>query len=156
MMSRSKKSFIGLALLLLGIVGCSAHAAGPVEELVPVSGTVTVDGKPHAGVAVSFIPTGSNIKAHRGSGVTDSEGHFEMLNYRNQEGLPEGAYTVCLNLWLLPDGTAPPADKPLVLSGAVEVIDPAWSSLTAAGTHNTVTVPADGKLDFEFKAARKK
>jgi hypothetical protein len=66
-----------LAGLLLALMGCSG---GP--KMVPVSGTVRLDGKPLVYAAVYFnpVPAGGQITAPGpGSlGVTDENGHFTL------------------------------------------------------------------------------
>lgn len=151
-MSLSRSLYFGLGMLMLGLTGCgTAVQAGPEEELVSVSGLVTMDDQPVSGALVNFIPTGSNAKAHPGSAITDSEGRFDMLNYQNKDGLPAGSYLVVLSWWVLPDGSPPPPDVPPATSGAIQAIPPLWRDAGKAGAHNTVHVPDTGKTDFEFK-----
>jgi len=54
---------------------------GGSGKVAPVSGVVTLDGKPVAQVAVNFQPMaseGNNVPGPAAIGVTDSSGHFEM------------------------------------------------------------------------------
>jgi len=78
--------------LLLAVVGCGTK--GPVP--VPVSGTVTLDGKPIAKGAVMFVPQFSGQPAH---GLTDEEGRFSLGTIKKGDGAMEGRYqvTVILN-----------------------------------------------------------
>ncbi|MHB8903343.1 MAG: hypothetical protein ACYC6Y_31660, partial [Thermoguttaceae bacterium] len=46
-------------LLLPVLVGCPGGTDANLPDLVPVTGTVTVDGAPVSGVTVTFIPTGT-------------------------------------------------------------------------------------------------
>src|SRR5262245_45808699 len=72
-----------LAALCAG--GCRR---GP--ELAPVSGRVTLDGKPLDLAEVSFLP-----EAGRAShGVADSSGHYELRYTRDQMGALVGQHTV--------------------------------------------------------------
>lgn len=143
---------LGVGLLsLVAISGCSQVKAGPIEDLVPVSGQVLLGGEPVEGLSITFMPSGSNSKAHPGTGVTDSEGNFEILNYKNKRGLPSGTYTILCTLWLMPDGTLPPLDTPPITSGAQERVPQIWANPTKAGRHNKVIVPEDGKTDFVIK-----
>ena len=149
-----KSSILGLGLCLLslvGISGCSSATAGSVEELVPVSGQVLLGGEPVEGLSLTFMPSGNNSKSHPGTGITDSDGNFEILNYRNKRGLPPGSYTILGTLWLMPDGTLPPLDTPPITSGATERVPQIWANPTKAGRHNKVIVPEDGKTDFVIK-----
>lgn len=69
---------ITLACCLPALTGCG----GP--KLVPVNGTVTIDGKPVDGATVTFV---SDDGKHSFSGSTDASG-----NYSLQEGEKTGAY----------------------------------------------------------------
>jgi hypothetical protein len=140
-----------LGLCLLVVAGCTAAAAGRAEDVVPVSGSAIFNGEPYERLMVSFVPTGTNSQAHQGTGITDADGQFVMMNYQNKEGLPAGSYTVTFSLWLTPAGEVPPAGEPPATSRAMQAIPSLWRDVPKAGTHNTVVVPEDGKTDFEFK-----
>ena len=67
-----RKNLIALWLLILA-VGCQAEGAAPV------SGRVTLDGKPLPGVHVSFQPEAAGPDAPGGSyAVTDNEGKYAL------------------------------------------------------------------------------
>jgi hypothetical protein len=64
-------------LVLLMLAGCQQ------SDLVPVSGTITLDGKPLAGVAVTFQPQRTEaskpVASTLGStGVTDADGKYKL------------------------------------------------------------------------------
>ncbi len=66
-----------LSLLCLFTVGCG----GP--NLAPVSGTVTLDGKPVDGIRVTFEPIVgesdvTDEEYYTSFGITDDRGHYEM------------------------------------------------------------------------------
>ncbi len=75
-------------------MGCGGDGR---PSLVPVEGTVTVDGEPVAGVQVVFqvveIADGSEYK-RPSSGVTDSQGKFKIGTYGADDGMPIGSYRV--------------------------------------------------------------
>jgi hypothetical protein len=60
------------------LTGCGSDD-GP--KLVPVSGQVTLDGKPVPGVGVSFRPDTSkgNKSVHEPGGAADAEGKYELV-----------------------------------------------------------------------------
>jgi len=68
----------GLVLALSLIAGCSRSE----QQAVPVSGVVTLDGKPVPNVLVVFSPTRGELESPNicpsSSGVTDEEGRFEL------------------------------------------------------------------------------
>lgn len=66
-----------LATVVLGAVGCGK---GSARKVVPVSGTVTIDGKPAPNIAVVFQPisTGKEEAGMGSTGVTDAQGRFTL------------------------------------------------------------------------------
>jgi len=80
-----------LACGLLAL-GCSKQ-----EQLVPVSGKVTMNGRPLGNVRVDFHPDPD--KGTRGtgsSGTTDAEGNFTLTLAPNKPGAVAGHYRVIL------------------------------------------------------------
>ena len=76
-------------LLLVALQGCS----GGGVKYAPVSGKVTMDGKPLAKVSVIFIPLakpGSDIAGDTAGGVTDENGQY-TLQTMTRDGMKDGA-----------------------------------------------------------------
>lgn len=80
-----------VSLLLVAMAGCSVKP-------VPVSGKVTLDGKPVADCGVLFIPVGQRPRATEevASGQTDAQGCF-TLSTRKISGAMPGDYCVTLS-----------------------------------------------------------
>jgi hypothetical protein len=101
--SKTKRSRCALGLAVVGaLLGCGSEGA----EYAPVSGVVTLDGKPFPGAAVMFSPTGGAKDGKRGLasyGVADAAGRFELMTQRRDVGAVPGAHLV--------EVTAP-ADRP--------------------------------------------
>jgi len=98
--------WLSFALLLVLIVGCSE---GP--KLAPVSGIVTLDGKPYANAAVSFQPIGGkgNESPGRGSmALTDKDGRFVLLYENVQKGAVVGKHNVRISTMPGKGSTFPP------------------------------------------------
>lgn len=74
--------------LLLAVGGCGSSGGRP--ELGTVSGTVTMDGKPLAGVVVSFAPESGRTS----SGVTDADGKYELTYAHGAKGAQVGKHSV--------------------------------------------------------------
>src|SRR5262249_18812054 len=73
----------------VALQGCS----GGGVKFAPVSGKVTMDGKPLAKVSVIFIPLpvpGSDIVGDTAGGVTDENGHY-TLKTSTRDDLKDGA-----------------------------------------------------------------
>jgi hypothetical protein len=143
---------VGVAM----IGGCGQKVVQPVENLVPVGGKVTFDGKPQAGIGVSFIPTGGNTESRGGNGVTDAQGAFALKNYMGQDGVPAGQYVVTFSWIVGPDGSPPkPGAPPIPGITVVERIPPMWSDRTKKGRHNSVTIPDAGNKSLEYSIPAK-
>lgn len=93
------------AAVLLVVVGCSSRPA-----IVPVSGLVTLDGKPLANAHVAFQSVGgSKSNAGAGSfGFTDESGRYTLqLIDGDQPGAVVGDYRVEINLKVESDDRDP-------------------------------------------------
>lgn len=88
MMNRIFVKLLGLGLLMLFHVGCSSRGDQP--ELGTVTGTITLDSEPLAGVAVVFQP--DNGRPSRG--MTDSQGKYELTYIRQTKGAKVGPHRV--------------------------------------------------------------
>lgn len=84
-----KHGFVVVAGLAVSLAGCF----GPVAvkyEMLPVEGTVTMDGQPLAGAEVML----DSLDGPRGFGVTDGSGKFTITTRQFGAGLPAGDYRV--------------------------------------------------------------
>jgi hypothetical protein len=76
------------AVLAIATSGCGSYSqTAHIEKVVPVSGTVTYQGKPLEGYRVVFIPTDGRRPA---SGVTDASGKFVLGTNAANDGAPPG------------------------------------------------------------------
>jgi hypothetical protein len=80
-----------VTLVTVGIVlsGCSGSERPPT---FPVTGTVTWQGKPLAGAAITFVPTDKDGVA--ASALTDSEGKYSLTTWEAGDGARPGQYRV--------------------------------------------------------------
>lgn len=76
--------------VLVGL-GCSGSA-----NLHPVSGVVTLEGKPLANTRVTFNPTDS--AGRMAFGQTDSEGQFKLTTFNHNDGALPGQYKVTISV----------------------------------------------------------
>src|SRR4051812_24784983 len=82
-----------LGLMLGAVVGCG----GEGSKYVPVSGVVTINGKPHAKAIVVFQPEGGagNVApGRRSSGITDDQGRFTLKTDDGHNGALVGSHAV--------------------------------------------------------------
>ena len=133
------------------LVGCGEDLPpAPVENVVPVSGTVKFGGTAQAGIQVIFTPFGDNTKSHGGTAVTDAEGKFKLKNYQNADGIPAGQYFVTFSSMAMAGGALAPGQSPIPGVTAQEKIPPMWNDKNMKGRHNSVTIPDAGKTDLVY------
>ncbi|WP_442482123.1 hypothetical protein [Aeoliella sp. SH292] len=133
------------ALLLLSSGGCSDSPEG--VETHPLTGVVTLNGKPESGVVLTFLAEGEG--GTNASAVTDDAGEFVAatsfdMGTREQEGVIAGTYRVTATKFEKPDfsgkQTAPKNLLPAKYSRAQT------SDLTT-----TVTAGQENRVTFELK-----
>lgn len=147
----SDRSCLLMSLLMLSAaVGCSSVAAEVIPPLEPVSGVIKLDGKPTAGIAVTFVP-GLASKGNPSYATTDAEGKY-ILQYRNgAPGVPAGEYIAMFTKLAQPDGSPIPEGKTAADVMAIDIIPARYRSMD--NRQMTCAVPAGGKtFDFELKS----
>ena len=96
----------GLALALASLTGCG----GP--KLVPVEGTITLDGKPLAGATIGMELVGGTKDFRLFSGETDANGRYVLKPFeKSGAGAIPGEYHVMIKSVKAPPG----ADEMTVL-----------------------------------------
>lgn len=127
-------SVLPLVTLIL-IAGCSSQIKAP--KTVPVSGTVTRQGKPLAGVVVTFHPQFNIGKTEfEPSGETNAEGKFTLSTANGGDGAPPGEYVVTM---IKPRIESDPNQSGI----EVEVDELKWKFNDIASSPWTVTVEND-------------
>jgi hypothetical protein len=86
---RGKLALSALATVGIALTGCSGSSRPPTY---PVTGTVTFQGKPVAGAAITFVPTGTDGAA--ASALTDAEGKYALTTWESGDGARPGEYRV--------------------------------------------------------------
>jgi hypothetical protein len=136
-----------VALISGGLVGCGPGDETKQYRLVPVSGTVTINGKPAEGVEVSFTPSGTDSPSTPGLDTTGPEGNYKMM-YRNRSGLSPGKYTVLVTQTLFPGGAIKSSeDDPNMARAAARAR--ALSRSTSKGPEDDVAKQIQGRFDKE-------
>src|SRR5687768_11537835 len=80
---------LALVVVTLIFTGC-----GVTSRTSPVSGVVTLDGKPLAGASIHFVPEGSGRDA---TGETGTSGNFTMSTFKPRDGVVPGTYKVVIS-----------------------------------------------------------
>lgn len=147
-------------LPLTVLAGCGGSTIEVPEELAPVSGTVTLDGQPAAGISVVFVPSvnpGNPSERTGGSGAvggTDASGKYTLQHRSGQPGIQPGHYNVIFSKIALPDGSPVPEGKDPVDVGAAEVLPQRYTTIDPEkGAEKTATVPKEGgTFDFALES----
>lgn len=143
-------SQVGLLFCLnIGLLGCGSGVEQPEVDLVPVSGTVTMDNKPLSNASVRFIPI-EGLASLSCTGVTDTNGKFTLRTRNADEGCPTGKFKVVISKFARQDGTPLPDDLDGATAAAagMEHIPPKYSN--SEKSELTAEVPEGGKEDFQF------
>lgn len=130
---------------LLVLAGCSGNQSG--LDLVPVRGTITLDGAPLAGADVEFIP--QNIEANAdgrggssGFANTDDSGYFEMYT-ASYAGIQPGEYRVRINKIAEPNITNSEARVPV----GKDMVPPQYNTKS----NLVVEIGDSGNKDLRFE-----
>lgn len=136
--------------LILGLAGCSPAVVKPtLEKVVPVSGTVTYQGKPVESFQVSFIPTDGRRAA---VGITDASGKFTLGTNDVADGVPPGKHKV--SIAFAPTSTddsasASPVDDPKLLPKPKLAVPSKYANPATSGLEQEV--PAGGLTDLKIE-----
>jgi len=145
--------------LLLAGTGCSSSAPLPeyVEKLVPISGTLQLDGEPLNGATIVFHPENSP-GAETAYGVTVQEGALEVKTMvpgqKARAGIVPGTYTVTAFKLAMPDGSPVPkemTDADAEAEGARHVVPKVYLEPTTSPLQVEIT-PQSGPLTLELSS----
>ncbi len=149
-------------LILTGLAGCGSGDPNDSAPLVPVTGTITRNGKPMADARVTFLPDKGNKYNTPGVDTTGPEGNYK-LKFNSGSGVSVGKYKVSVEPSLAPPGAdkMPDAFKndPLMWQMAHEAKNPgkkARGGTSEAGSKSEFEADVSDKggvFDFEVNAS---
>lgn len=104
---------ITLGFLLCGLAAGCGNSGGNLPPLVPVTGTITWEGKPLVGAMVLYIPQ-PGAPGQGGTARTDADGKYTLTSLvRNEPGIAAGPYKVMISTPAMDEGyEAKPGDPP--------------------------------------------
>ncbi len=134
---------LALVPMVLVLSGCGGEApVGSTVKTVPLTGKISLDGKPHGPASVRFVPESSEGGVKTAYAEVKPDGSFEATTYVTGDGIAPGKYTVDLSAGA-ESGSTDPAQMMAAIQGfAIE--------------KTTVDVPADGLKDIEIKLTTSK
>ena len=142
---------VGIGVLLLGLLaGCGRGGGEAGPKLVPVSGTVTLDGKPLSGAMVTFLPVGAT-QGRSCYGVTGADGRYEIMENEKNKGAPIGEFSVLVNKWVMADGSDFRSDtqQSPMEAGARELLPPQYS-MEGSSTLKATVAAGGSTVDFKL------
>jgi hypothetical protein len=103
---------IRLAIVLASILTAAGCGDGKIARY-PVTGIVTVDGKPAPDATVMFNPVNGppELMKERPFSQTDPSGKYELHTLVPGDGAPAGDYKVTIRWPTYPPGGGPPTDR---------------------------------------------
>jgi hypothetical protein len=145
-----------VGLILAGLLGCSGS-----PKYVPVSGVVTLNGKPYAKAVVSFQPIGTPEHPNPGVGssaYSDENGRFELMTGEGVKGAVVGPHRVRIQtrrtfIGGSDDPKTPSPDNVVIPKTEVDPIPLEWYS---SDSKKTFTVPPGGTDQANFDIQTKK
>lgn len=136
---------VAAAATILAASGCGpAGEARP--DLMPVTGQLSINGKPASGAMLVFHPSSKvdfDARGTRPRATVEQDGHFQVTTYQSGDGIPVGDYDLSVLWFDNPDGSNP-HDK---LGGQYAV--PERSNL-----HVTISDGTSELAPLEIKGAR--
>ena len=142
-----------LAAVALGAMLGAAAGCGSGSKYVPVSGVVTLNGKPYPNAAVMFQPVGGKDNQNPGrgsSGLTDQNGRFVLKTDDGVDGAVIGTHQVkIITVEENMVGFDPAIGSPDNTSNKKAKIDPIPTDWRTMGK-NTFDVPAGGTDQANF------
>jgi len=136
--------------LVVGCLGCGGGSSLKAPELVPISGKITLDGKPLSSAQILFQPKGGT--AGQGAYASSDENGAFSLKYNNgQEGCPKGEYVVLISKLAMKDGSDVPAGQTAADVDARDIIPAQYKDPDAPLNSTTVTA-ANTNYNIDLKS----
>ncbi|WP_437185521.1 hypothetical protein SH668x_002631 [Planctomicrobium sp. SH668] len=136
-----------LIALIMAASGCGSSV--PTPEIVPVTGTIKINGEISPRTTIYFRPKGTT-KGTGGFGSSGEDGTFKLFHNSGGEGVEPGEYTVAFSKFAMPDGSVPPAGKSPIDTGAKESLPRNLVNPDPISSPYVAVVKADKNEPFNF------
>ncbi len=154
-MSRLHVRWLGYLGCVLVLAGCGGAPHDPNRpKTVPVTGTVTHNGKPVEGATVTFMA--QNPQGRGATGRTDEAGRFTLTTFGANDGAIPGEYRVKIAKTLVEGQLSQEQaqqsqeqGKPIPAPVEKDLLPLKYKKAETSGL--TASVQADGENDFPFE-----
>jgi hypothetical protein len=147
---------------MIGVTGCGSGEKVPevYSKLARVAGTVTLNGTPLRGAAITFTPVGQQ-GVRPAYGLTDDAGKYELITpvhglaADQTRGAVPGQYQVMISKLLMPNGSDVPKDQhsESMRLGAKESLPAIYSDQQRTTLKaEVVSTPEPKAIDFSLKS----
>ncbi|MGL4465353.1 MAG: hypothetical protein ACRC1K_24650 [Planctomycetia bacterium] len=141
---------LGLTVIVAA-VGCDGAPKGDVPSLVPVKGTVMVNGQPFTGGLVTYLPQG-DTRGTIAYGATDDKGGYVLESPKLGKGTPAGKYRVTVGKMVMADGSPIPANtESIALLKTKNMLAPVFSDPQKTILIAEVQEGSEKPIDFDLK-----
>jgi hypothetical protein len=135
---------VSLVLVVTVAGGCGRGRRPELPETFPVTGMVSLDGKPVAGASVMFNPKGG--QGHGSVAVSDASGRYKLTTFSPGDGVVPGEYKVAITKTVLEKSES---DSPMAGSGDPKNVLPTrYADDSTSGFKATVEAKPDNTFDF--------
>lgn len=149
-MQLSSMNFVKLRVALiacLALCGCGRSANVAEVQSLPVTGKVTLDGKPLAGAIVVFRAPDPPAAF---SGMTEENGKYALQGRKDMAENLKGSCKVTISRMVKPDGSLLAEDEMPAMVQATEELPAKYSMLDATELSAEGLTPEGGTFDFEL------
>ena len=152
--TKTQMKFLLLILLLVVAIGCSGDGC----DVAPVSGVITIGGKPIEGVKVKMFPVAidgsKTVKGKMASGITDAQGRYSLVLADNnaRSGATVGINRVVLSTLVTKRNPDDPAGAYLIV--VPEMIPKKFTSLRHTSLQFEVPTTGTDQANFELSKNR--
>ena len=143
------KSLVDLRFALVicaALCGCNRTPTVPKVLTLPVTGKVTLDGKPLAGANVVFMISDPPTPFFA---MTKDDGTYQLQAPEGREALLKGPCKVTISRMLKPDGSPLAEGEVPAMVQAVESLPAKYSQFDQTSLSQTVAAEG-GAIDFEL------
>lgn len=138
---------------MLVLSGCSGNS----PEIVPVTGTVTIKGRPYRNVLVTFVPTQPGLDGNmKASGVTDAAGKFTLtMPGRDDPSCPACVCKVTITEGPIPDSVRESENEQIAATQFLASLEdrpiPVIYTRVADTPLEVEVTPEENQFDLEVK-----